>query len=148
MTARRRETRRSIARDALYSRVWSEPMMRVAADLGISRNGLEDLRSPADPLSGSGPLGQGQGRIRAGLRAERRARTTSGRRDVTDRLNRGYGVPRDLAYGATVILTGVVLRAGRLLAERKIPLDMAERLSLAIVTAGNRRVAGRSRPEP
>jgi hypothetical protein len=40
------------------------------------------------------------------------------------------------------VLTAVCLRAGRLLAERKIPLEMAERLSLAIVTAGNREIVG------
>jgi hypothetical protein len=32
------------------------------------------------------------------------------------------------------------LRAGRLLAERKVSLETAERLALAIVTAGNRAV--------
>ena len=73
-----------------------------------------------------------------GLRAERAAQSASGRLQVSGRLNARYGVENDLAYGATVILTAVCLRAGRLLAERKIPLEMAERLSLAIVTAGNR----------
>jgi AcrR family transcriptional regulator len=86
--------------------------------------------------------------VRAGLRAERAARTTSARREMTDRLNGRYGMARDTAYGATVILTGVALRAGRLLAERKIPLDMAERLSLTIITAGNRRVAKAESAEP
>ena len=79
--------------------------------------------------------------VRAGLRSEREARATSARRDVTERINTRYGVPRGTAYGATVILTAICLRAGRLLAERKIPLEMAERLSLAIVVAGNRDVA-------
>jgi AcrR family transcriptional regulator len=83
--------------------------------------------------------------VRAGLRAERVARVTSARAEMTDRLSSRYGVERDTAYGATVILTGVTLRAGRLLAERKIPLEMAERLSLAIVTSGNRRVVGAKR---
>jgi AcrR family transcriptional regulator len=83
--------------------------------------------------------------VREGLRPERQARNASARRVMTERLNDQYGVPRDLAYGATVILTAVCLRAGRLLAEHKIPLDMAERLSLAIVTAGNRSIAKRRR---
>jgi AcrR family transcriptional regulator len=78
--------------------------------------------------------------VRGALRPERQARTASGRRAMSERLNDRYGVPRDLAYGATAILTAVCLRAGRLLAEGKIPLDMAERLSLAIVIAGNRRI--------
>ncbi|HEY2710010.1 MAG TPA: TetR/AcrR family transcriptional regulator [Caulobacteraceae bacterium] len=81
--------------------------------------------------------------VRAGLRAERQTRRTSARAVMTDRLNDRYGVPRDLAYGATAILTAVCLRAGRLLAEKKIPLEMAERLSLAMVVAGNRAVVGR-----
>lgn len=81
--------------------------------------------------------------VRAGLRREREARSASGRRAMSERLNSLYGVPRDKAYGATAILTAVCLRAGRLLAEGKIPLDMAERLSLAIVTAGNRSIAKR-----
>jgi len=79
--------------------------------------------------------------VRIGLRVEREARTTAARRDMTDRLSGRYGVARDRAYGTTVILTGLTLRAGRLLAERKISLETAERLSLTLVTAGNRRVA-------
>jgi AcrR family transcriptional regulator len=85
--------------------------------------------------------------VRAGLRAERRARATSARKEMSERLNLRYGLPRDLAYGATAVLTAVCLRAGRLLAARKIDLAMAERLSLAIVTAGNRAVAGSRRAD-
>jgi AcrR family transcriptional regulator len=81
--------------------------------------------------------------VRAGLRFERQARESSAREETAERMNTRYGVPRDFAYGATVILTAVCLRAGRLLAEHKIPLEMAERLSLALVTAGNRRIAKR-----
>lgn len=83
--------------------------------------------------------------IRAGLRAEREAQKAVEGRRVTDRLEGQYGVAPDLARGATVALTAACLRAGRLLAEGKIPLEMAERLSLAIVTAGNRRIARASR---
>ena len=87
--------------------------------------------------------------VRAGLRAEREQQRGYSRRRMTDRLTTQYGVEADLARGATVVLTAVCLRAGRLLAERKIPLAMAERLSLAIVTAGNREIVrepGLSRP--
>ncbi len=80
--------------------------------------------------------------VRAGLRAEREQQSGYSRRRMTVRLTTQYGVEVDLARGATVVLTAVCLRAGRLLAERKIPLDMAERLSLAIVTAGNREIVG------
>ena len=85
--------------------------------------------------------------VRAGLRAAREQPRGYSRRRMTDRLTGQYGVEADLARGATVVLTAVCLRAGRLLAERKIPLRMAERLSLAIVTAGNREIVqGVSRP--
>ncbi|HWA60728.1 MAG TPA: TetR family transcriptional regulator [Caulobacteraceae bacterium] len=80
--------------------------------------------------------------VRAALRAERSERTRTGRRRMTERLSRDYGVPPQTAYGATAVLTAVCLRAGRLVAEGKIPLAMAERLSLAIVEAGNRAVIG------
>lgn len=78
--------------------------------------------------------------VRAALRAEREAQSGYSRRRMTERLQDRYGVEPDLARGATVVLTAVCLRAGRLLAERKIPLSMAERLSLAIVTGGNREI--------
>ena len=86
--------------------------------------------------------------VRDGLKLEREARAASGLRRVTTRLNSRYGVADDLAFGATAVLTAVCLRAGRLLAERKIPLDMAERLSLAIVIAGNRSLARSARRTP
>jgi len=83
--------------------------------------------------------------VRAGLRAEREAQRGYSRRRMTERLETRYGVEPDLARGATVVLTAVCLRAGRLLAERKIPLEMAERLSLAIVTGGNREIVREGR---
>jgi AcrR family transcriptional regulator len=83
--------------------------------------------------------------VRAGLRAEREAQSGYSRRRMTERLTTRYGVEADLARGATVVLTAVCLRAGRLLAEDKIPLSMAERLSLAIVTGGNREIVREGR---
>lgn len=76
--------------------------------------------------------------VRRGLRPEREAQATSSRRQMTSRLEDTYGVAPDMARGVTVVLSAVCLRAGRLLAEKKISLQVAERLSLAIVTAGNR----------
>jgi AcrR family transcriptional regulator len=83
--------------------------------------------------------------VRAGLRPEREARAAPERLRVTEQLASRYGVANDVGYGATVILTAVCLRAGRLLAERKISLEMAEHLSLAIVTAGNRAITAAAR---
>ena len=59
--------------------------------------------------------------VRAGLRAEREVQSGYSRRRMTERLQTRYGVEADLARGATVVLTAVCLRAGRLLAEKKIP---------------------------
>lgn len=86
--------------------------------------------------------------VRAGLRAEREAQSGYSRRRMTERLQTRYGVEADLARGATVVLTAVCLRAGRLLAEGKISLAMAERLSLAIVTGGNREIVREGRTGP
>jgi len=83
--------------------------------------------------------------VRAGLRAEREVQSGYSRRRMTERLQTRYGVEADLARGATVVLTAVCLRAGRLLAEGKISLSMAEQLSLAIVTGGNREIVREGR---
>jgi hypothetical protein len=63
-------------------------------------------------------------------------------------MNERYGVPTDRAFALTAILTSVTLRAGRLLTERKIDLETAERLTLAIVVAGNRQLVGAYRVVP
>lgn len=83
--------------------------------------------------------------VRAGLRPEREAQAASARGRLTERLTSVYGVPADRAYGATVILTAVCLRAGRMLAGRRVSLHLAEALSLAIVTAGNRAILSAAR---
>lgn len=83
--------------------------------------------------------------VRVALHEERRARAMTERAALSDRLQTRYGVEPDISYGTTVILTAISLRAGRLLAERKIPLEMAERLSLALIVAGNRAVVKKPR---
>ncbi|MEJ0027238.1 MAG: TetR/AcrR family transcriptional regulator [Rhizomicrobium sp.] len=85
--------------------------------------------------------------VRAGLRSDREARSSSESERLSGIMEERYGVPRDVAHGTTRILFAVSRRAGRLLAEGKIPLDLAEWLSVAIITAGNRSVAGRLRAQ-
>jgi AcrR family transcriptional regulator len=80
--------------------------------------------------------------VRARLRPEHEGRRHAARSRVAERMNQRYGVPSDRAFALTAILTSVTLRAGRLLTERKIDLETAERLTLAIVTAGNRQFVG------
>jgi AcrR family transcriptional regulator len=53
-----------------------------------------------------------------------------------------FGLPRDTALGITVVLSRLCVRAGQLLADRKISLPSAERLCLAIVSEGSRAVLG------
>ena len=81
--------------------------------------------------------------VRARLRSEHEGRRQGARGRVAERMNERYGVPTDRAFALTAILTSVTLRAGRLLTERKIDLETAERLTLAIVVAGNRPTRGR-----
>jgi AcrR family transcriptional regulator len=76
--------------------------------------------------------------VRLGLRAERRSRSSSSLGDVSARLERNYSIARDIGMGSTSILTAMCLRAGRLLASKKISLELAERLSLSIVLRANR----------
>jgi len=85
--------------------------------------------------------------VRAGLRSEREARAADESQRLAGVMETRYGVPREVAQGTTRILQAVSRRAGRLLAEKKISLDTAEWLSVAIITAGNRSVAGRSRAQ-
>lgn len=76
--------------------------------------------------------------VREGLRQERQVTRRADSRRLSEELNARYGLPPELAFGATTILTAVTLRAGRLLAGGKLDLEAAERLTLSIVTAGNR----------
>jgi AcrR family transcriptional regulator len=80
--------------------------------------------------------------VRERLRSEHEGRRHAARGRVAERMNQRFGVPTDRAFALTAILTSVTLRAGRLLTERKIDLETAERLTLAIVTAGNRQLVG------
>lgn len=86
--------------------------------------------------------------VRARLRSEHEGRRHAARGLVAQRMNERYGVPTDRAFALTAILTSVTLRAGRLLTERKIDLETAERMTLAIVAAGNRRLVGAYRAPP
>ncbi|CAN7577280.1 TetR/AcrR family transcriptional regulator [Phenylobacterium sp. LjRoot164] len=84
--------------------------------------------------------------VRGGLRAEREAVRTSESRRVSEGLEAAYGLPPELAVGATRVLTAVTLRAGRLVASGRLPLEAAERLTLAMVEAGNRALVRAYRP--
>jgi AcrR family transcriptional regulator len=76
--------------------------------------------------------------VRAALRAERLVRGDWDIRRNAAALERNGGVAPAVAYGSTVVLTAVCLRAGRLLARRRIDLAAAERLCLSIVNTADR----------
>ena len=84
--------------------------------------------------------------VREGLRAERAASRTSESRRVSEGLEAAYGLPPELAVGATRVLTAVTLRAGRLVASGRLSLEAAEPLTLAMVEAGNRALVRAYRP--
>ena len=84
--------------------------------------------------------------VREGLRAEREATRASESRRVSEGLEAAYGLPAELAVGATRVLTAVTLRAGRLVASRRLSLEAAEPLTLAMVEAGNRALVRAYRP--
>lgn len=79
--------------------------------------------------------------VREGLRAERGVTRSWDRRRVAADLETQYGLPPELAFGATAVLTTLTRRAGRLLADGRLTLASAERLTLAMVSAGNRALA-------
>jgi len=89
----------------------------------------------------------GSPEVRSALRMENKARRRSGAQATAARFREQYGVPEDLALATTVILTNLCLRAGRLLARRRLSLPAAEHLTLAMVTEGNLRIAALSKRE-
>lgn len=84
--------------------------------------------------------------VRDGLRAEREQTRQTESRRVSEGLEAAYGLPADLANGATRVLTAMALRAGRLVASGQLSLKSAERLTLAMVEAGNRGLVRAYRP--
>ena len=84
--------------------------------------------------------------VREGLRAERQVTRRWDTSRVADELSSRYGIPEDLARAHTIVLTSLSLRAGRLLAAKKLSLDAAERLTIALITAGNRELVRAYRP--
>ena len=57
-----------------------------------------------------------------------------------------FGLPHDTALGVTVLLSRLCLRAGKLLADKRISLVSAERLCLSMVSEGSRSVIGVGQP--
>lgn len=95
-------------------------------------------------VEGRGALLQvllGNPAVRRGLREERDAQRDTRVRAVSERFAQDSGIDPEIALCATTILTGVCLRAGRLLARDRLDFADAEALSQAMVRQGNRRLA-------
>lgn len=86
--------------------------------------------------------------VREGLRAERNQDRSIRGQAVAERFTETRGVAPDIARAATTVLTGLCLRAGRLLARGRLNLEAAEALSQAMVRQGNRRLAALSDGRP
>jgi AcrR family transcriptional regulator len=84
--------------------------------------------------------------VRDGLRAERQVTRGWDTNRVSEELTTRYGIPKDLARAHTIVLTSLSLRAGRLLAAKKLSLAAAERLTIALITSGNRDLVRAYRP--
>ncbi len=80
--------------------------------------------------------------VREGLRREdiKQRKTTRGAhaRYLVDL----YGIPLDVAVGCTAILSRLCGRAAQLISDRRIPLELAEPMCVAIVLRGSRDVIG------
>jgi hypothetical protein len=59
-----------------------------------------------------------------------------------------YGIPRSLALGITVVLTTMCLRAGKVVADGKLPESTVERLCLALVVQASRDAINLGRVPP
>lgn len=81
-------------------------------------------------------------KVRQGLREEKNAERKVRREAVVERFTSRTSLPSDVGVGATVMLTGLCLRAGRLLASKRLSLDQAESLSLSMVRYANKRLLG------
>lgn len=87
--------------------------------------------------------------VRALLREENREKQHTEVQLHAQNLVDLYGIPKPLALGTTVVLTTLCLRAGKVIADGRIPEATAERLCLALVLQGSRDLVSRgSAPRP
>lgn len=80
--------------------------------------------------------------VRNAIREENRKKGNTSRNLHAQHLVDLYGVSWEVAIGCTVILSRLCARAAKLIAERKLPLETAEPMCLAIVLRGSRSVIG------
>jgi AcrR family transcriptional regulator len=76
--------------------------------------------------------------VRLAMRQDHRARRGDDMNRHADYLVQTFGVSKPVALACTTILTSLSLRAGRLVAAKKIPVELAERLCIAMTEQGSR----------
>lgn len=76
--------------------------------------------------------------VRNQLRDDQRKRNRENLRIHTQWLMDLYGISREEATGFTVVLTRLSLRAGQLIADKRISLESGERLCIAMILNGSR----------
>jgi AcrR family transcriptional regulator len=86
--------------------------------------------------------------VRALLRAENREKQHTEVQAHAANLVNLYGISKSFALGTTVVLTTLCLRAGKVIADGKIPEATAERLCLAMVLQGSRDLVSRGSAQP
>jgi AcrR family transcriptional regulator len=81
--------------------------------------------------------------VRAVLRNDRRKEQHNNLHAHAEELVELYQIPKELALSTTVVLTTMCLRAGKIVADGRIPVETAERLCLAMVLQGSRDLVSR-----
>lgn len=76
--------------------------------------------------------------VRSMLRNEHREQQDSALRAHAQNLVDSYGIPRSVALGCTAVLTTLCLRAGKLIADKRIPVEAGERMCIAMMVQGSR----------
>jgi AcrR family transcriptional regulator len=81
--------------------------------------------------------------VRAALREDDRKRGLAAGPAHAQTLIDRFGLPRGVAVGSTVVLSRLCMRVGKLIAEKRLSLQSAERFCLAVVLNGSRRIVAR-----
>jgi AcrR family transcriptional regulator len=76
--------------------------------------------------------------VRLAMRQDHRSRRGDDMNRHADYLVQTFGVSKPVALACTTILTSLSLRAGRLVAAKKISVEVAERLCVAMTEQGSR----------
>jgi len=80
--------------------------------------------------------------VRSMLRKEYREQRTTDLQAHVQNLVEVYDIPRAVAIGCTLVLSRLCVRAGKIIAEKRISHQSAERLCLSMVLGGSREVIG------